>query len=126
MSEVKSYKPYARIISVISGIIIIIAGLDASQVIQIFPEYASQINTILMICGILAPVIAQEKRVEVAEQLVHEEYADKDESDGVVVNLTLDGEDVVNTIDEEDPELEDDDGLGSAEIMSEYDDDGGA
>ena len=111
---------------IISGIIIIIAGLDASQVIQIFPEYASQINTILMICGILAPVIAQEKRVEVAEQLVHEEYADKDESDGVVVNLTLDGEDVVNTIDEEDPELEDDDGLGSAEIMSEYDDDGGA
>ena len=103
MSEVKSYKPYARIISVISGIIIIIAGLDASQVIQIFPEYASQINTILMICGILAPVIAQEKRVEVAEQLVHEEYADKDESDGVVVNLTLDGEAVVNTIDEEDP-----------------------
>lgn len=96
MSELNSYKPYARIISAVSAIIIIIASLDASQVIQLFPEYASQINTILVLAGIIAPILAQEKRVVRAEELVHEEYAtSNDETESVVVNLTLDGEEVI-------------------------------
>ena len=79
MTELKSYKPYARIVTIISGIIILIAGLDASQVINLFPEYASQINTILMIAGIIAPAISQEKRVVRAEELKDEEYAAPEE-----------------------------------------------
>lgn len=79
MTELKSYKPYARIVTIISGIIILIAGLDASQVINLFPEYASQINTILMIAGIIAPAISQEKRVVRAEELKDEEYATSEE-----------------------------------------------
>ncbi len=93
---VQSYKPYARIISLVSAIIIIIASLDASQVIQLFPQYASQINTILMIAGLIAPVLAQEKRVSVAEELVHQEYEDNQDNEDVIVNLTLDGEDILS------------------------------
>ena len=77
----KSYKYYARFVSLISALIIIVASLDASQVINLFPEYANQINTILMIAGILAPVIAQEKRVVRAEDLILEDMnsaADED------------------------------------------------
>lgn len=97
MSELQSYKPYARIVSCISAIIIILASLDATQVIQLFPDYASQINSILVIAGILAPIIAQEKRVVRAEDLVHEQYADVPaEPENVVVNLTLNGEEIVS------------------------------
>lgn len=71
--ELKSYKPYARCITIISAIIIIIASLDASKVIELFPEYAGQINTILMLAGLIAPAIAQEQRVIRAEDLKEQE-----------------------------------------------------
>ena len=74
----KSYKYYARFVSIISALIIIIASLDASQVINLFPEYAGQINTVLMIAGILAPVIAQEKRVVRAEELIVDDIVSDD------------------------------------------------
>lgn len=71
--ELKSYKPYARCITIISALIIIIASLDASKVIELFPEYAGQINTILMLAGLIAPAIAQEQRVIRAEDLKEQE-----------------------------------------------------
>lgn len=67
--ELQSYKPYARIVTIVSAIIIAIAGLDASKVIDLFPAYANQINTILFIAGLIAPAIAQEQRVVRAEDL---------------------------------------------------------
>lgn len=78
MTDLKSYKPYARLVTIVSAIIIAIAGLDATQVINLFPEYASQINTILMIAGLIAPAIAQEKRVVRAEELKDQEYQEED------------------------------------------------
>lgn len=95
----QSYKPYSRLVTVVSGLIIIIASLDASQVINLFPEYASQINTILMICGLLAPAISQELRVGRAEDLVKEDMSDTDEGD-VKVHITFDGEDILEMVDE--------------------------
>ncbi|MBO5180179.1 MAG: hypothetical protein J6B87_07545 [Clostridia bacterium] len=86
MTELKSYKPYSRIITIVSAIIIIIAGLDASQVIQLFPEFASQINTILFLAGLIAPAIAQEKRVVRAEELKDEEYAAPEASEEELVD----------------------------------------
>lgn len=86
----QSYKPYARFVTVISAIIIAIAGLDASQVINLFPEYASQINTILFIAGIIAPAIAQEKRVVRAEELVLEDDSCSCGSDDVEVTDDVD------------------------------------
>ena len=82
----QSYKPYARIVTIVSAIIIAIAGLDASQVIHLFPEYANQINIILMVCGILAPAIAQEKRVVRAEDLVKEDLDSTDVDDDLDVD----------------------------------------
>lgn len=82
MTELKSYKPYARLITIISAILIAIAGLDATQVIQLFPEYASQINTILVVAGILAPALAQEARVVRAEELVISDVDSPSEDDG--------------------------------------------
>ena len=92
----QSYKPYARLVTIVSSLIIIIASLDATQVINLFPEYSSQINTILMVCGLLAPAIAQEKRVVRAEDLIKEDYDNTDED--ISINLTLDGEDVLNDL----------------------------
>ena len=105
---VQSYKPYARAISFVSAVIIIIASLDASQVIQLFPEYANTINTILVLAGLIAPVLAQEKRVSVAEELVHQEY---ENDDGITVNLTLDGEDILSDDDSTIDEVGDDEGV---------------
>ena len=99
MTGLKSYKPYARIVTIVSAIIIAIASLDATQVINLFPEYASQINTILMVCGLIAPAIAQERRVVRAEELVRDEIEPNEE---VVVNLNLDGELVDEMLNEDD------------------------
>lgn len=82
MTELKSYKPYARLITIFSAILIAIAGLDATQVIQLFPEYASQINTVLVIAGILAPALAQEARVVRAEELAISDVDSPSEDDG--------------------------------------------
>lgn len=82
MTELKSYKPYARLITIVSAILIAIAGLDATQVIQLFPEYASQINTVLVVAGILAPALAQEARVVRAEELVISDVDSPSEDDG--------------------------------------------
>ena len=82
MTELKSYKPYARLITIFSAILIAIAGLAATQVIQLFPEYANQINTVLVIAGILAPALAQEARVVRAEELVINDIDSPSEDDG--------------------------------------------
>lgn len=73
----KSYKKYSWVISAVSACVIAIASLDATQVINIFPEYANQINFILMLCGILAPIIMQEKRVYRAEELKEEQVKEE-------------------------------------------------
>lgn len=78
--SLQSYKPYARLVTIVSAIIIAIASLDATQVINLFPEYASQINTVLMVAGLIAPAIAQERRVVRAEDIVKEDM-DADESE---------------------------------------------
>lgn len=107
----QSYKPYSRIVTVISGLIIIIASLDASQVINLFPEYASQINTILMIAGLIAPAISQELRVVRAEDLIKEDYSTESEEmeenpEDIHITINLDG-DVINELEDEDVEMAD-------------------
>lgn len=97
----QSYKPYARLVTIISGIIVIIAGLDASQVINLFPEYANQINTILMVAGLLAPAISQELRVVRAEDLIKEDMeeptaSDEDEEDNIHIHVVVDGDDILD------------------------------
>lgn len=106
--NLKSYKPYSRFITIVSAIVIIIASLDASQVINLFPEYASQINTILVIAGLLAPALSQEARVVRAEDIVKEEYKNKNEitidlDDGILDDLENDISDIdIDIVDDSD------------------------
>lgn len=97
----QSYKPYSRIITIISGLIIVIASLDATQVISLFPEYASQINSILVLAGLIAPAISQELRVGRAEELIKEEYTEAPIQEGINVTVSLDGEEILNNKQEE-------------------------
>ena len=130
----QSYKPYARFVTLISGIIIIIAGLDASQVINLFPEYANQINTILMIAGILAPAISQELREVRVEDLVKEdieepsmdedlsdfdediddelddELDDEIEDENIHIHIVVDGDDILEKMENDEKIKSDDDG----------------
>lgn len=98
----QSYKPYSRLVTIISGLIIVIAGLDASQVINIFPDYASQINTILFIAGLIAPAISQEMRVVRAEDLIKEDYEEStpSTSEDIKVVINLDGDDIIQKLEE--------------------------
>lgn len=94
----KSYKKYSWIVSAVSALVIAIASLDATQVINIFPEYANQINFILMVCGILAPIIMQEQRVVRAEELkeqevMHELFTPTANSDDPALAYEEDGAD---------------------------------
>ena len=104
----QSYKPYSRLVTIISGLIIILAGLDASQVINIFPEYASQINTILFIAGLIAPAISQEMRVVRAEDLIKEDYEQSEPSskgEDIQFVINLDGEDVIKKVEENEEKI---------------------
>lgn len=106
--ELQSYKPYSRAVTIISGIIIIIASLDASQVISLFPEYASQINTILVIAGLIAPAIAQEKRVVRAEEIVKN---DANPTENIHIHMDFDGTDIL----EDELEEEVDEGIDESD-----------
>ncbi len=109
----QSYKPYARVVTLISGIIVIIASLDATQVINIFPQYANEINTILMIAGLLAPAISQELRVVRAEDLVKEDMlepsdVDEEEDENIHIHIVVDGDDILEKMEDEDEVVESD------------------
>jgi len=99
-------------VTILSGLIIIIASLDATQVINLFPEYASQINTILVIAGLIAPAISQELRVVRAEDLIKQDYGEneqKEEEEDLHITINLDGDIVTdNTNEAEDNTYESD------------------
>ena len=120
MREIKmvlqSYKPYSRLVTVISGLIIIIAGLDATQVISLFPEYASQINTILMIAGIIAPAISQELRVGRAEELVKEDMSEPSPEDNIQIVVNVDGTEDMLELDEESPSDSEDGDVSDSDV----------
>lgn len=96
----QSYKPYSRIISIVSSLVIILASLDASQVINIFPQYAGQINTVLVLAGLIAPAISQELRVTRAEDIVKDDLNNNNE-DAIQVHLNINGEDILEVVNED-------------------------
>lgn len=95
----QSYKPYSRIISIVSSLVIILASLDASQVINIFPQYAGQINTVLVLAGLIAPAISQELRVTRAEDIVKDDLNNNE--DDIQVHLNINGEDILEVVNED-------------------------
>ena len=59
-------------------------------------ELAYLAPIIVLFAGYIVTQTTENTRVDVAEQLIHEEYAEQSSDEGnVVVNLTLDGEDII-------------------------------
>lgn len=113
---VESFKYKSKIATAIAFIAMIIVSLGKDGLSQIVPEEYVWIIPVLV--GVASWILAQkteDHRVVVAEEMVHEEYATSDnENESVVVNLTLDGEDVIKeedtVINEKESDVVDDGG----------------
>lgn len=97
---VESYKFKSKLATAIGGIATIISVLGVDQLQALFPTFGKYIPAIVALATWYLSQSTENTRVETAEQMVHEEYAQKEdeaepEPENVVVNLTLDGEDVI-------------------------------
>lgn len=101
---VESYRIKSKLITAIGGIATIISILGVNQLEALFPEFGKFIPAIVAIATWYTSQTSENKRVDIAQQLVHEQYQDLEESpveneikeDNIVVNLTLDGEEIVS------------------------------
>lgn len=101
---VESYKIKSKLITAIGGIATIISVLGVNQLEALFPEFGKFIPAIVAIATWYTSQISENKRVERAEQIVHEQYQESEtnavdsesKDENIVVNLTLDGEDIVS------------------------------
>lgn len=77
----ESYKLKSKLATAIGGICTIITILGAEQLNIIFPEYGKFIPAIIALATWYVSQTTENKRVEVAEKLVHEQYHDPREYD---------------------------------------------
>ncbi|MBO6273465.1 hypothetical protein J6O48_11895 [bacterium] len=73
---VESYKLKSKLATAIGGIATVITTLGVNQLEAIFPEYGRFIPVIVALATWYVSQTTENKRVEVAEQLVHEQYND--------------------------------------------------
>ena len=74
---VETYKYKSKIATAISFIAAFIAYIGKDGLTQIMPaEYANLIPIIIFLAGYILTQTTENKRVEVAEQMVHELYTD--------------------------------------------------
>lgn len=94
---VESYRVKSKLATAIGAICTIISVLGVNQLEALFPEYGKFIPAIVALATWYLAQSTENKRVAVAEQIVREEYEeDQSEPENVVVNLTLDGEEIVS------------------------------
>lgn len=77
---VESYKYKSQIATaaaLIAGLIVYIGKDNLATIVP--PEYANWIPIIVMIAGYVLAQVTENKRVKVAEQMVHEEYKNDDD-----------------------------------------------
>lgn len=77
---IESYKYKSQIATAIGGICTIITALGVEQLASIFPGYGQYIPVIVAAATWYLSQTTENKRVEVAEQLVHEEYQTDNET----------------------------------------------
>ena len=112
---VESYKIQSKIATAIGGIATVISILGVDQLQAIFPGFGKYIPMIVALATWYVSQTTENTRVERAEQIVREEYDSSTQNDeNVFVNLTLDGEDVINE-DTEDSIIEDEEYLDDDE-----------
>ena len=73
---IESYKTKSKIATAIGGIATIISVLGVEQLNSLFPGYGQFIPAIVALATWYLSQTTENKRVEVAEQLVHEQYND--------------------------------------------------
>lgn len=119
---VESYKFKSKLATAIGGICTIISVLGVNQLEALFPEFGKFIPAIVALATWYVSQSTENTRVEIAEQLVHEQYeGNQSEPDQVVVNLTLDGEEVVSNDDSSAVSDDGDGGVVSSEVCSDED-----
>lgn len=110
---VESYKFKSKLATAVGGIATIISVLGVDQLQALFPTFGKYIPAIVALATWYVAQSTENTRVERAQEMVHEEYAQKEdeaepEQENVVVNLTLDGEDVIKEDEtEEEPDIND-------------------
>lgn len=81
----ESYKNKSKIATAISFIAALIVSLGKDGLTQFIPaEYASIIPLLIFAAGYIVTQSTENKRVEVAEQLIHEEYQEEDSTDEII------------------------------------------
>ena len=70
----ESYKLKSKLATAIGGICTIITALGVNQLNNAFPGYGQYIPVIVAIATWYLSQTTEDKRVQVAEKLVHEEY----------------------------------------------------
>ena len=100
---VESFKYKSKITTAVSFLAALVVYLGRDGLAEVMPaEYAYLIPIIVFCAGYVATQQTENIRVATAEQMVHEEYSNPPANDeNVVVNLTLDGEDVIKDNEEE-------------------------
>lgn len=94
---VESYKIKSKLATAIGAICTVISVLGVDQLEILLPEYGRFIPAAVALATWYVSQTTENTRVKVAEQIVHEQYEDNPtEPDNVVVNLTLDGEEIVS------------------------------
>lgn len=93
----ESYKVKSKIATAVSFIAAFIVYVGKDALAQVLPEGLAYLAPIIVLfAGYIVTQTTENTRVATAEQLIHEEYANQSSDEGnVVVNLTLDGEDII-------------------------------
>ena len=99
---VETFKYKSKFATAIGAVATIISVLGVDQLQALFPSFGHYIPAVVALATWWLSQSTENTRVEIAEQMVREEYEDKaqEQEENVVVNLTLDGEDVIKEDDE--------------------------
>ena len=93
---VESYKYKSQIATaaaLIAGLIVYIGKDNLATIVP--AQYANWIPIIVMIAGYVLAQVTENKRVEVAEQMVHEEYQNEDDDPTIEDELLEDYDEIV-------------------------------
>lgn len=114
---VESFKYKSKMATAIGAVATIISILGVDQLQTMFPSFGQYIPIVVAAASWYLSQTTENTRVDIAEQLIREEYEDNasEQEENVVVNLTLDGEDIItedeeSVSEEENPDITDDDG----------------
>lgn len=93
---VESYKYKSQIATLIAAVAGLIVYIGKDNLATIVPaQYANWIPIIVIIAGYVLAQVTENKRVEVAEQMVHEEYQNEDDDPTIEDELLEDYDEIV-------------------------------